>query len=117
MSPRTPGKREGEESASGSVASLPTLAHTLPGHGEVTSAVSCPVVLAHLGGPYTQVVACSHAEQHVVAGAQAGEASEVMESWGADGFSGLQGSVWGRMCPASLTVLCTMWHLVEFVYQ
>ena len=56
------------------------LAHTLPGHGEVTSVVSGPVVPAHLGGLYPQVVACPHAEQRAVAGAEAGEASEVMES-------------------------------------
>ena len=75
------------------MASRPTLAHTLPGHREVTSMVSCPMIPAHLGGPYPQVVACSHAEQHAVAGAEAGEASEVMESWGAAGLSGTQGGV------------------------
>lgn len=42
--------------------------------------VSGPVVPAHLGGLYPQVVACPHAEQRAVAGAEAGEASEVMES-------------------------------------
>lgn len=55
--------------------------------------------------------------RRVVAGAKAGEASEVMESWGAAGFSGTQGGVWGRICPAGLTVLCTMWHLVDSMYQ
>ena len=53
--------------------------------------VSGPVVPAHLGGPYPQVVACPHAEQRAVAGAEAGEASEVMESWGAGGLPGTQG--------------------------
>lgn len=55
--------------------------------------VSGPVVPAHLGGPYPQVVACPHAEQRAVAGAETGEASEVMESWGAGGLPGTQGGV------------------------
>lgn len=62
MSPRTPGKREGEERASGSVASI-AYAGPHPHRARRSyQRVSCPVVLAHLGGPYTQVIACSHAE-------------------------------------------------------